>query len=141
MRRPRRAGSHQCGRRRSADQSAEQPNLRKVNPADAPVLILALTSRTLTRGPLYDAASNVLQQRLSQMDGIGQAIIGGAALPAVRVELNPEALSNTALDSRTFERRLLLPMPTVPKARSRTAVATIKSTPTTKQATQLTIGR
>jgi multidrug efflux pump len=61
------------------------PTYRKVNPADAPILILALTSRTLTRGQLYDAASNVLQQRLSQMDGIGQVIIGGAALPAVRV--------------------------------------------------------
>jgi multidrug efflux pump len=68
------------------------PTYRKVNPADAPILILALTSRTLTRGQLYDAASNVLQQRLSQMDGIGQVIIGGAALPAVRVELNPQAL-------------------------------------------------
>jgi multidrug efflux pump len=68
------------------------PTYRKVNPADAPILILALTSRTLTRGQLYDAASNVLQQRLSQMDGIGQVIIGGAALPGVRVELNPEAL-------------------------------------------------
>jgi multidrug efflux pump len=68
------------------------PTYRKVNPADAPILILALTSETLTRGQLYDAASNVLQQRLSQMDGIGQVIIGGSALPAVRVELNPEAL-------------------------------------------------
>jgi multidrug efflux pump len=68
------------------------PTYRKVNPSDAPILILALTSRTLTRGQLYDAASNVLQQRLSQMNGIGQVIIGGAALPAVRVELNPEAL-------------------------------------------------
>jgi multidrug efflux pump len=68
------------------------PTYRKVNPADAPILILALTSDTLTRGQLYDAASNVLQQRLSQMDGIGQVIIGGSALPAVRVELNPEAL-------------------------------------------------
>jgi multidrug efflux pump len=63
-----------------------------VNPADAPVLILALTSTTLTRGQMYDAATNVLSQRLSQISGIGQVIIGGAALPAVRVELNPEAL-------------------------------------------------
>jgi multidrug efflux pump len=68
------------------------PTYRKVNPADAPVLILALTSKTLTRGQLYDTASNVLQQRLSQVQGIGQVIVGGAALPAVRVELNPEAL-------------------------------------------------
>jgi multidrug efflux pump len=68
------------------------PTYRKVNPADAPVLILALTSTTLTRGQIYDAASNVLGQRLSQVQGIGQVLIGGAALPAVRVELNPQAL-------------------------------------------------
>ncbi|WP_428491987.1 efflux RND transporter permease subunit [Rhodopila sp.] len=68
------------------------PTYRKVNPADAPVLILALTSKTLTRGQMYDAAANVLSQKLSQINGIGQVIIGGAALPAVRVELNPTAL-------------------------------------------------
>ncbi|HEX4365702.1 MAG TPA: efflux RND transporter permease subunit [Rhodopila sp.] len=68
------------------------PTYRKVNPADAPVLILALTSKTLTRGQMYDAATNVLSQKLSQIQGIGQVIIGGAALPAVRVELNPTAL-------------------------------------------------
>src|SRR6195952_186767 len=63
------------------------PTYRKVNPADAPGLILGLTSTTLTRGQMYDAASNVLQQRLSQIDGVGQVVIGGAAQPAVRVEL------------------------------------------------------
>src|SRR5579875_3173147 len=68
------------------------PTYRKVNPADAPILILALTSKTMTRGQMYDAASNVLAQRLSQLSGIGQVIIGGSALPAVRVELNPQAL-------------------------------------------------
>ena len=68
------------------------PTYRKVNPADSPVLILSLTSKTLTRGQMYDAASNVLSQKLSQIQGIGQVIIGGAALPAVRVELNPTAL-------------------------------------------------
>jgi multidrug efflux pump len=67
------------------------PTYRKINPADAPVLILALTSDTLTRGQIYDAASNVLQQALSQLGGVGQVIINGAAQPAVRVELNPEA--------------------------------------------------
>ncbi|HET6308501.1 MAG TPA: efflux RND transporter permease subunit [Rhodopila sp.] len=69
------------------------PTYRKVNPADAPILILALTSKTLTRGQIYDAATNVLSQSLSQIAGIGQVIIGGAALPAVRVELNPTALN------------------------------------------------
>ncbi|MGB6308477.1 MAG: efflux RND transporter permease subunit [Steroidobacteraceae bacterium] len=79
----------------SADVStslSSNPTYRKVNPADAPLMILALTSKTLTRGQLYDAASNVLQQRLSQLDGIGQVSIGGATLPAVRVELNPTAM-------------------------------------------------
>ncbi|MGB6964164.1 MAG: efflux RND transporter permease subunit, partial [Xanthobacteraceae bacterium] len=68
------------------------PTYRKVNPADAPILILAMTSKTLTQGQMYDAASNVLAQQLSQISGIGQVIIGGSALPAVRVELNPQAL-------------------------------------------------
>jgi multidrug efflux pump len=68
------------------------PTYRKVNPADAPILILAMTSRTLTQGQMYDAASNVLAQQLSQISGIGQVIIGGSALPAVRVELNPKTM-------------------------------------------------
>ena len=68
------------------------PTYRKTNPADAPILILALTSKTLTQGQMYDAASNVLAQRLSQLSGIGNVIIGGSALPAVRVDLNPQAL-------------------------------------------------
>ena len=68
------------------------PTYRKVNPADAPILILAMTSKTLTQGQMYDAASNVLQQQLSQISGIGQVIIGGSALPAVRVELNPQVM-------------------------------------------------
>ncbi|MGC2415759.1 MAG: efflux RND transporter permease subunit [Stellaceae bacterium] len=68
------------------------PNYRKVNPADAPVLILSLTSDTETRGQMYDAASTILQPALSQIQGIGQVTIGGSAAPAVRVELNPNAL-------------------------------------------------
>jgi multidrug efflux pump len=69
-----------------------QPTYRKVNPADAPILILSLTSTTLTRGQIYDAASTVMQQELSQLSGVGEVIISGAALPAVRVELNPQSL-------------------------------------------------
>jgi multidrug efflux pump len=69
------------------------PTYRKVNPADAPISILALTSDTLTQGQLYDAASTVLTPALSQIDGIGQVTIGGSSLPAVRVELNPLALN------------------------------------------------
>jgi multidrug efflux pump len=73
------------------------PTYRKVNPADAPVMILSLTSRTLNRGQMYDAASTVLAQRLAQVDGIGQVTIGGGALPAVRVELDPNRLSQSGI--------------------------------------------
>ena len=69
------------------------PTYRKINPADAPILILTLTSKTKTPGQMYDYATNILQQRLSQLDGIGQVVIGGGALPGVRVELIPQALS------------------------------------------------
>lgn len=68
------------------------PTYRKVNPADFPVLILSVTSPTLTQGQLYDSAATVLQQRLSQVKGIGNVDLGGSALPAVRVELMPQAL-------------------------------------------------
>ena len=68
------------------------PTYRKFNPADQPVLILSLTSQTLTPGQIYDSASNILQQKLSTVDGIGQVQISGGSLPAVRVELNPRAL-------------------------------------------------
>ena len=69
------------------------PNYRKVNPADAPILILGLTSKSLLPSKLYDAASTVMAQKLSQVQGVGQALVGGASLPAVRVDLNPDALS------------------------------------------------
>ena len=68
------------------------PTYRKINPADQPVLILSLTSKSLTPGQIYDSASNILQQKLSTVDGIGQVQISGGSLPAVRVELNPRAL-------------------------------------------------
>ncbi|MES2877790.1 MAG: efflux RND transporter permease subunit, partial [Pseudomonadota bacterium] len=77
------------------------PTYRKVNPADAPIMILAMTSDTLTRGQMFDAASTVLAQSLAQVEGIGQVTIGGGALPAVRVELDPNRLSanGIALDA------------------------------------------
>ncbi|MDI4634224.1 multidrug efflux RND transporter permease subunit [Pelomonas sp. V22] len=73
------------------------PTYRKVNPSDAPIMILSLTSATLTRGQMYDAASTVLAQRLSQVKGVGQVNVGGGALPAVRVELNPDKLASAGI--------------------------------------------
>ena len=69
------------------------PSYRKVNPADAPVMILALTSDTLTQGQMYDAGSTIIAQKLSQLQGVGQVQVGGSSLPAVRVELNPQTLN------------------------------------------------
>jgi multidrug efflux pump len=73
------------------------PTYRKVNPADAPILILALTSDTIDRSEMYDAASSILQQKLSQTKGVGQVLVGGGALPAVRVDVNPRLLNSFGL--------------------------------------------
>ncbi|HKQ46235.1 MAG TPA: efflux RND transporter permease subunit [Rhizomicrobium sp.] len=68
------------------------PTYRKFNPADMPILILAMTSKTLSPGQIYDQASNIIQQKLSQISGVGDVSLNGASLPAVRIELNPRAL-------------------------------------------------
>ena len=68
------------------------PTYRRFNPADFPILILAMTSRTLSPGQIYDQASNTIQQKLSQISGVGDVSLNGASLPAIRIELNPRAL-------------------------------------------------
>lgn len=73
------------------------PTYRKVNPADSPILVLTLTSNRYTPGELYDYGSSILQQKLSQINGVGQVIVGGSSLPAVRVELNPTTLNSYGL--------------------------------------------
>ena len=73
------------------------PTYRKLNPTDAPILILALTSATRAPEQIYDVASTVIQQQLSQVKGVGEAAIGGGSLPAVRVELNPTALARAGI--------------------------------------------
>ena len=72
----------------------QNPTYRKFNPADAPILILGLTSDTLTPGQLYDSAATIVQQKMSQLPGVGNVDIGGSSLPAVRVALDPTALFN-----------------------------------------------
>jgi multidrug efflux pump len=73
------------------------PVYRKVNTSDAPVMIVGLTSSSLDRGQLYDAASTIMQQSLSQISGVGQVFVGGGALPAVRVDINPTQLNGYGL--------------------------------------------
>lgn len=70
------------------------PTYRKVNPADAPIMVLSVTSSIYNKGQMYDAASSILQQKISQIEGVGQVRVGGGSLPGVRIELNPTALNN-----------------------------------------------
>lgn len=76
----------------------EMPSYKKINPADAPIMVLALTSDHLSRTQLYDAASTLLAQRLAQTEGIGKVVIGGGASPAIRVSVNRQLLNNTGLN-------------------------------------------
>jgi len=77
------------------------PTYRKVNPADAPIMILGLTSATMTQGQMYDAASTIIAQKVSQVAGVGQVSVGGSSLPAVRVELQPQALNKYGIGLET----------------------------------------
>ncbi|MGC2696927.1 MAG: multidrug efflux RND transporter permease subunit [Candidatus Angelobacter sp.] len=74
-----------------------RPNWRKVNPADAPIMILSLTSDTISKPRMYDVADSILAQKLSQVPGIGQVFVGGGARPAVRAEVNPTLLSKLGI--------------------------------------------
>ncbi len=77
------------------------PTYRLSNPADAPIFLLTLTSPVLTKGQMYDAADSILAQRLSQISGVGQVVVGGSALPGVRVELNPTQLNEYGIGLET----------------------------------------
>jgi multidrug efflux pump len=74
------------------------PTYLKVNPSEAPIMVLSLTSDSLDRPKMYDAASTLLQQKLSQVEGVGQVFVGGSSLPAVRVEMNPMALNKYGIN-------------------------------------------
>jgi multidrug efflux pump len=82
------------------------PSYWKNNPADAPILLLSLTSDIVDRGVMYDAASSILQQRLSQIDGVGRVYVGGGSLPAIRVDLNPTALNKYGIGFGDVRRML-----------------------------------
>lgn len=82
------------------------PSYSKVNPADAPVMILGLTSATMTQGQMYDVASTVIAQKLSQLKGVGEVQIGGSSLPAVRVELNPQPMHQYGIKFKDIEKAI-----------------------------------
>ncbi len=77
------------------------PSYNKANPASAPILTLALTSDSLSQGQLYDIASTTVQQKLSQVEGVGEVQIGGSTLPAVRIDLDPDALAQAGVSLET----------------------------------------
>jgi multidrug efflux pump len=91
------------------------PTYRKVNPADAPIMIIALTSDVYDRGPLYDAASTIMSQKLSQIQGVGQVTVGGSSLPSVRVELNPVQLNGYGLGLQDVQKMLSVQNANLPK--------------------------
>jgi multidrug efflux pump len=91
------------------------PTYRKFNPADAPIMVLNLTSQTLTNPQIYDAAVTILQQKLSQVSGVGQVDIGGGAAPAVRIEVNPRALSQYGISSEDVRAAIAAANANLPK--------------------------
>jgi multidrug efflux pump len=100
------------------------PTYRKVNPADAPIMIVALTSDVYDRGPLYDAASTIMSQKLSQIQGVGQVTVGGSSLPAVRVELNPVQLDGYGLGVQDVQKMLSVQNANLPKGQISNGVTT-----------------
>ena len=91
------------------------PTYRKVNPAEAPIMIIALTSKTRTPGQIYDSVSNIVQQRLLQVPGVGDVELGGGSLPAVRVEIAPFALSRYGISLEDVRTALNSANPNRPK--------------------------
>src|SRR6184192_1402138 len=83
-----------------------QPNYRKVNPADSPILMLALTSDNVPPAQIYDAADSILAQKLAQVEGVGQVFTWGSARPAVRVEANPNQLHSHGISLETVRKSL-----------------------------------
>ncbi|HEY8077415.1 MAG TPA: efflux RND transporter permease subunit, partial [Labilithrix sp.] len=92
-----------------------RPNYRKVNPADSPILILALTSKTLTTAQIADAATTILAQRISQVPGVGQVYVGGSQQPAVRVQADPRALAGVGMTLEDLRTALATSTVDVPK--------------------------
>ncbi len=96
------------------------PTYRKVNPSDSPILIIALTSKIYTTAAMYDAASTIMAQRLSQVQGVGQVGVGGSSLPSVRVELNPTQLNSYGIGLQTVATMLSQQNANLPKGQIET---------------------
>jgi multidrug efflux pump len=100
------------------------PTYRKVNPADSPIFMIALTSDVLDKGQMYDAASSIMAQKLSQITGVGQVTVGGSALPGVRIELNPDQVSKYGLSLEQIRTQLANANANTPKGHFSNGVQT-----------------
>lgn len=107
-----------------------RPSYRKVNPSDAPIMILTLTSDTYSQGQLYDFASTQLAQKISQTEGVGDVSVGGSSLPAVRVELTPSALFNQGVSLDTVRQAIATPTCATRRAPWKTRSSAGRSRPT-----------
>jgi multidrug efflux pump len=108
------------------------PTYRKVNPADSPIVLLALTSPILTKAQMYDAASSIMAQKLSQISGVGQVIVGGSSLPGVRVELDPRVLNKYGIGLEQVRGVLAAANANTPKGHFSTVIAPGRWAPTTR---------
>ena len=104
----------------------QNPTYRKANPADPPVIILALTSETRTPGQIYDAVSNIVQQQVPQVPGVGDVEIGGGSLPAVRVSVNPYRLNQYGIATEDVRAAIQASNANRPKGRCRATTAALQ---------------
>ena len=119
----------------------QNPSYRKVNSADSPIFMLALTSDVLDQGQIYDAASSIISQKLAQIKGVGQVLVWGSALPAVRVELNPRALNKYGVGLEDVRTVLSRRTPTRPKGIFPTRTGFGRSAPMTSYSKRRTMRR
>ena len=117
------------------------PTYRKVNPADSPIFMIALTSDILDKGQMYDAASTIMAQKLSQVTGVGQVNVGGSSLPGVRVELNPTALNKYGIGLEQVRTVLATANANTPKGHFPTACRCGRSAPTIRSSRPRTTSR
>ena len=113
------------------------PTYRKVNPADAPIMILGLTSKKYDKEAMYDAASTILMQKLSQIQGVGQVGVGGGSLPAVRVDVMPAQLNRYGLTMANVQSMLSLQNSNLARGQFRTAILPPTSSTTGRSGTPI----
>jgi multidrug efflux pump len=119
----------------------QNPSYRKANPAEAPILILSLTSDVVPKPQIYDMADSILSQKIAQIDGVGQVFVGGSSSPSVRVELNPMQLGANGIGLEAVRTALANANATGPKAHFRTQAIAGRSAITIRSSRPATMRR